>query len=142
MKKYIIWFIIYLSLTHGISHTQTQKHPSHKVIIQLTSADPEVHKNLMNQIQALKSRWADSVQIEVVVHGPGIDILLKEKTSLQDKISEFKRKGVTFFACENTLRQKSIPHSALINDISFVPFGLVYIIQKQEQGWSYLKAGF
>ncbi|MCX7767714.1 MAG: DsrE family protein [Flavobacteriales bacterium] len=142
MRTFVKWFLVQLFFIHGISFTQVQKLPHHKVIVQLTSADPEVHKNLINQIQALKSRWADSVQIEVVAHGPGIDILLNEKSTFQDKISEFRKKGVNFLACENTLRQKNIPHSALIRDIGFVPFGLVYIIEKQEQGWSYLKAGF
>lgn len=110
--------------------------------MQLTSADPEVHKGLMNQLQAVKSRWADSVKIEVVIHGPGMDLLIKDKTPWQDKISEFSKKGVAFLACENTMRQKNIPKEALISDIGFVPFGLVYIVEKQEQGWSYLKAGF
>lgn len=130
----------FMLLSAGLA--QTPVPPRHRIIMQLTSADPEVHKGLMNQLQAVKSRWADSVKIEVVVHGPGMDLLLKDKTPWQAKISEFSKKGVAFLACENTMRQKNISKESLIGDIGFVPFGLVYIVEKQEQGWSYLKAGF
>ncbi|MCS6978857.1 MAG: DsrE family protein [Flavobacteriales bacterium] len=114
----------------------------HSIVMQLTSSEPEVHKALFNQLQALKERWADSVKVEVVVHGPGIEILLKEKTPWHPTIQNLRAQGVVFLACENTLKQKKIPREALVGDIGFIPFGLVYIVQKQEQGWSYLKAGF
>jgi intracellular sulfur oxidation DsrE/DsrF family protein len=139
---YSLLFVFILLWANPGGKAQSTSQPRHRIIMQLTSADPEVHKGLMNQLQAIKARWADSVKIEVVIHGPGMDLLIKDKSPWQDKISEFRKKGVEFLACENTMRQKNISKESLISDIGFVPFGLVYIVEKQEQGWSYLKAGF
>jgi len=137
-------FFINTVLKAQLSSTDLRKGnpPPHKIIMQLTSSDPEVHKALINQISAIKKRWVDSVWIDVVVHGPGMDILIAQKTAWEKEIEEFYKKGVIFYACENTLKQKNIPRESLIKSIDYIPFGLVEIVLKQEKGWSYLKAGF
>jgi intracellular sulfur oxidation DsrE/DsrF family protein len=47
-----------------------------------------------------------------------------------------------FVACEQTLNQQKIEKSEILPLSGFVPRGLVEVIQKQEQGWAYIKAGF
>jgi uncharacterized protein len=112
------------------------------VIIQLSSSDTLAWKGLMNNIKNLKAAWEDSVAIEVVVHGPGIGLLMKEKTTQSEKIIHFKSKGVVFVACENTLIERKISKESIIPEAGFVKSAVVEIILKQEQGWSYIKSGF
>lgn len=114
----------------------------HKVVLHLTSNDTLAWKGLMNNIKNLKAGWGDSVQIEVVTNGMGIQLLMKEKTTQQQKIDEFKSKGVIFYACENTMREKNVTKDAMIPATEFVPMGIREIIKKEEKGWSYIKAGF
>lgn len=114
----------------------------HKVVLHLTSNDTLAWKGLMNNIKNLKAGWGDSVQIEVVTNGMGIQLLMKEKTTQQQKIDEFKSKGVIFYACENTMREKNVTKDAMIPATEFVPMGIGEIIKKEEKGWSYIKAGF
>ncbi|MEP7110602.1 MAG: DsrE family protein [Ferruginibacter sp.] len=114
----------------------------HRVVIQLSSSDTLVWRGLMNNIRHLKAGWGDSVAIEVIAHGPGIEMLMKAKTTQQKKIAEFREMGVVFAGCENTLRERNIPKEAIIPEAGFVPMGIGEIIMKQEQGWSYIKAGF
>jgi intracellular sulfur oxidation DsrE/DsrF family protein len=114
----------------------------HRVVMQLTSNDTLAWKGLMNNIKNLKSEWDDSVVIEVVAHGPGIELLVTDKTTQQEKIAYFKTKGVLFMACENTMRERKIAKAAIISEAGFVKTGVGEVILKQEQGWSYLKAGF
>lgn len=121
--------------------TAAEKIP-HKVVIQLSSSDTLVWKGLMNNIKNLKAGWGDSVAIEVVVHGPGIGILMKEKTTQSERIIYFKSKGVTFMACENTLQERKIPKESIIPEAGFVKSAVIEIILRQEQGWSYIKSGF
>jgi hypothetical protein len=126
-------------------HAQNKKTTTivkHHVVIQVSSGDTAVWKAIMNNIKHLKDSWGDSVQIEVVVHGPGIDMLVTAKTTQQKRIIEFKQMGVAFAGCENTLRQRNISKADIIPEAGFVPSGVAEIIMKQEQGWSYLKAGF
>lgn len=114
----------------------------HRVVIQLSSNDTLAWKGLMNNIKNLKNSWGDSVIIEVVAHGPGIDFLTKGKTTQQERITFFKSKGVVFVGCENTLTERKIPKENIIPEAGFVKMGVGEIILKQEQGWSYIKAGF
>ncbi len=47
--------------------------------------------------------------------------------------------GVSFVACENTLKDKSIPKDKLLAGVATVPTGAVEIISKQREGDSYFK---
>jgi uncharacterized protein len=114
----------------------------HHIVMQLSSNDTLVWKALMNNLRHLNEGWKDIVEIEVVAHGPGIEMLLASKTTQAQKIKQFAALGVRFLACENTMREKNIPHSDLITDATLVPMGIGEIVMKQEQGWSYIKSGF
>jgi hypothetical protein len=118
------------------------KNGKHFVVIQLTSNDTLVWKGLMNNLKNLKAGWGDNVQIEVVAHSAGIEMLMTSKTTQQQKIAEFKNMGIVFVGCENTMRERKIAKDAIIAEAGFVPMGVGEIIMKQEQGWSYLKVGF
>jgi len=154
MKKILFAAIILLlmngvfaqskTVTHsGIVNTSEEvKNGKHFVVIQLTSNDTLAWKGLMNNLKSLKAGWGDNVQIEVVAHSAGIEMLMISKTTQQQKIADFKKLGIVFVGCENTLRERKIAKDAIIAEAGFVPMGVGEIIMKQEQGWSYLKAGF
>lgn len=114
---------------------------SHKIVFQLSSEDTLVHKALMRQLNNVLNA-APNAKMEVVCHGPGINLLVSGKTVVLDKIQLLRTKGVTFEACENTLREKNIPKDKIIAEAGFVPSALVQIVTRQEEGWSYIKAGF
>ena len=113
----------------------------HRIVFQLSSDDTLVHKGLMRQLNNVLIAAPDS-KIEVVCHGPGINMLMLENTLVLDKIQLFKTKGVTFKACENTLKEKNISKDKIISEAVFVPSALIHIVDRQEKGWSYIKSGF
>ena len=84
---------------------------------------------------------APNTQIEVVCHGPGITILQLSQSTVLPALQKLKGKA-TFIACENTLIEKKIPKADISPEADFVKAGIVQIIIRQEQGWSYVKAGF
>ncbi len=124
------------------ANNKTGNTVKHKVVIQLSSNDTLVWKSLMNNIKHLKEGWGETVMIEVVTHGFGIEMLVTAKTTEQKRITEFKNMGVVFVGCENTMRLRKITKEEMIPEAGFVPMGVGEVILKQEQGWSYLKAGF
>ena len=157
MKKIILIALIATTTTTGAfaqqdktagtgtglsANDKTENTIRHKVVIQLSSNDTLVWKSLMNNIKHLKEGWGETVIIEVVAHGPGIEILVSAKTTEQKRITEFKNIGVVFVGCENTMRLRKITKEEMIPEAGFVPMGVGEVILKQEQGWSYLKAGF
>ena len=140
-KILFVTVILFFSLNLFAQTPASSSTATHRVVLQLSSNDTLVWKGIMNNIKNLKNAWGDSLLIEVVVHGPGIEFLVMGKTTQQEKIAYFKSKGVVFAACENTMRDRNISKENMIPEAGFVKSGVVEIILKQEQGWSYIKIG-
>jgi intracellular sulfur oxidation DsrE/DsrF family protein len=114
----------------------------HRIVMQLTSPDTLVYAGLMKQIRNLKEGYGASLEIEVVCHGPGINMLHTDKSNFAEQLQKFTDKGIRFIACENTMKEKNIPKEKILPMAEFVVMGIGEIVEKQEQGWSYIKAGF
>lgn len=112
----------------------------HKIVFQLTDNDTRSHKALVGQLYNLTKGWPKA-QVEVVVHSAGITFLQATETQFAGQIRELAGKGIAFKACENTLRSKAISKEEILDSASFVPMGIGEVVLKQEQGWSYIKAG-
>jgi uncharacterized protein len=113
----------------------------HKIIFQLTTDDSLAHKALMKQLNNITT-VAPGTKIEVVCHGPGLNMLVMGKTTIQEKILQMKMKGVVFVACEFSMSERNVPKEKIIPEAGFVKAGIIEIVTKQEQGWSYIKSGF
>lgn len=141
-KKFFITIIIMFVTVQIHAQNNPAGSSKHRIIMQLSSNDTLVWKGLMNNLKHLKTGWGDSVVIEVVAHGPGLDFLTKGKTTQQEKITHFKKMGIEFIACENTMAERKIARETIITEAGFVKMGIGEIVRKQEQGWSYIKIGF
>ena len=113
----------------------------HKVVVQLNTADTSAWSSIIGNIRNLQKVWPNAFQVEVVVHGKALDLLVKDKTHLANDILALTKEGVVFSACENSMRKHHILKTDLLTEALTVPSGVAEIILKQEQGWSYLKAG-
>jgi intracellular sulfur oxidation DsrE/DsrF family protein len=121
--------------------SSTVKPRAHRIVFHMTTPDTAAYRALTKQITNVRKEWP-SAQIEVVAHNKGISMLLREKTNIQPQLTELKAQGITFLACENTLRQQKLEKSQIVGESGFVPGGLIHIVERQEQGWAYIKAGF
>lgn len=138
-------FIAVLSLfIHTVVQAQPAGNPvrQHRVVMQLSSNDTLAWKGLMNNLKNLKAGWGDSVEVEVVAHGPGVDLFRADKTTQLEKIRQFRSMGIVFVVCENTLKERNIPRETIIPEAGSVKMGIGEIILKQEAGWTYIKTGF
>ena len=109
-----------------------------KAVVHINFTDSERQKHgLKNVTNILKEE--KGAEIEVVCHGGGIGLLVKDKTDHADEVARLIKEGVRFAACENTLRDKSIPKENLLPDVTTVPSGAVEVIRKQQEGFGYFK---
>jgi intracellular sulfur oxidation DsrE/DsrF family protein len=138
MKK--ILFLI-LGLALGLSANAQDSGRQHRIVMQLTSGDTLVHKNLMKQLRNMKEA-APTMQLEVVCHGPGMDMLMTDRSIVQEKVREFASKSIVFLACENTIMERKLDRSKVLPETGYVKAGIIHIVERQEDGWSYIKAGF
>ncbi len=117
------------------------KNSVHKIIFQLTTNDTMAHKALMKQLNNITT-VAPTSQIEIVCHGPGLEMLITEKSIVHQKIKQLSAIGVSFIACEFSMKERNVPQDKIIPEAGYVKAGIIEIVSKQEQGWSYIKSGF
>lgn len=137
MKKTILLVLLAL----GVQVANAQYTGDYKIIFQLVTADTTAHKALMKQISNITS-VAPQTKIEVVCHGPGLQMLVAGKTIVGDKIAKFSDKGVVFNACEFSMKERNVSKESIVTQAVYVKAGILEIVSKQQEGWHYIKAGF
>ena len=140
MKKIILILLIIGSISSkGLSQSADQKEV-HKVVLQLNSSDTSVWSSTLGNIKNIQKALQGQVQIDIVVHGKALDLLVKDHTHLAKEVLSMENEMTHFKACENTMRKHGITKEMLLDKIGTVPSGVVEVILKQESGWSYLRA--
>ena len=145
MKNYksillIICTLLFSTLTMAQS-ANTAAASAHKIVIQLNTADTLAWSATMGNIRNLQKIWPEHLNVEVVVHGLALDLLVASKTPMAKDITELSKTGVNFMVCENSMRKHHIFKADLVLEAFTVPSGVAEVVIKQEAGWSYLKAG-
>lgn len=72
----------------------------------------------------------------------GLEFLMPSKSKHIATIKALHAKGVRFIVCENTMTTRKISKEQFIPEVEYVTSGIAEIVEKQEQGWSYIKGGF
>ena len=133
--KFTLSFVLFLFVS-SFAFSQTTVH---KVVVQINTSDTLVWHGALKNISNLQTALGANTQVEVVAHGSGIGLLLEGKTTQKSKIAELAASGVLFKACENTIRERKIDRSTIIQQSGTVPSGVAEVVLKQEAGWAYLK---
>ncbi|MBK6979425.1 MAG: DsrE family protein [Cytophagaceae bacterium] len=138
MKNLIFLFLL---VSSSLFAQKTDDGSKHKVVFQFVSGDSLSQKSLINNLKNFREGWPKA-QVEVVFHGNGIFMVTSEKTTYMKELMDFaQNKDVKMVVCGNTMKQKKITKEQLLPFVSVVPMGIGEIIIKQEEGWSYIKAG-
>ena len=111
-----------------------------KIVMQLTSGDTTVHKMLMKQLSNILTVAPDT-KIEVVCHGPGLSMLVEAKSIVNDKILASKSKGVDFVACRYSMKERNVSETEINSNARIVEAGIIEIVDRQNEGFVYIKAG-
>jgi intracellular sulfur oxidation DsrE/DsrF family protein len=112
---------------------------TNKVVVQVSDADPSKWNLALNNVRNLQADLgAKNVDIEIVAYGPGIG-MLKADSVVGNRIGETLGAGVKVVACENTMRGQKLTKPDMLEGIGYVGAGVVEIMQRQQQGWAYLR---
>ena len=143
IKNIVLVFVFCLMAMSVFSQdiAKTKENKIHNIVVQLNTADTASWSSVIGNIKNIQKAWPTNLNIEVVVHGKAIDFLVKDKTYFSNDIQLLASQGIKFNACQNTMRKHNITADMLLNVAGTVPSGVVEVIAKQEEGWSYLKSG-
>ena len=118
---------------------QSTTAPKNRVVIQVSDAEPAKWNLALNNARNLQSDLgAANVEIEIVAYGPGLSMLKRDST-VATRVDEALTSGVKVFACGNTMRAQKLTQPDMLPSISYVEAGVVEIMQKQQQGWAYIR---
>jgi intracellular sulfur oxidation DsrE/DsrF family protein len=110
-----------------------------KVIIQVSDSLPEKWNLALNNARNLQEAIGrDKVDVEIVVYGPGIE-MLKMESEVGNKVDKAIVDGVKIVACQNTMKARKLTQTDMLSTVAYVPAGVVEIMRKQQQGWAYLR---
>jgi len=114
----------------------------HKIVIQVSTADPVTQKIALNNALALSKTYGpDGVAIEVVAYGPGLS-LMTPKSAESKRIPDLAMQDIQFSACNNTIKKitkKKGKAPKLVEGVEIVPAGAVRIMELQEHGYAYMR---
>ena len=120
--------------------TFAQENPV-KIVFDVTSSDTSVHQSAMRHMKVMAQSYPDS-KFEMVMYSGAIEMVLQEKSTVAvDMEALAKNKNVSFVICEGTMARHKIDASQLIPGVTSVPDGILEIINKQAEGWGYIKEG-
>lgn len=114
---------------------------AHRVVVELTSADPKVWSGALNNFENLRQALGAATQVELVAHGNGLGFLLQTNTAQVPRMKTLADAGVRFAACRNTMRRQHVSAEALLPFVVTVDSGVAEIVRRQDDGWAYLHLG-
>lgn len=140
MKKSLqIFFVLFGVILFNATCSYAQTKP-HRLLIDLNSADTTDQATVMRQIRNLWKELPDT-KVEVLIHGKAISAIKKDTSPFAAQIEKLQKDGVVFAVCRNTMKRYKLTEADMLPTASFVPSAIAETVLKQEEGWSYQKAG-
>ncbi len=119
----------------------------HRLVLQVNTNEPATMNlalnNAANVVQYYKD-LGEEVEIEIVTFGPGLHMLRDDTSPVKDRIAAMAQRmpAIAFKACGNTqgnMQKAEEKEVRLIPQASVVKSGVVRLMERQEQGWTYIR---
>ena len=110
-----------------------------EVVFQVSDAGPGKWNLTLNNAKNVQDAIGkDNADIEIVAFGPGIE-MLKRESEVGSKIDKALADGIKVVACENTMKAMKLTKADMLSTIGYVPGGVVELMKKQKEDWSYIR---
>ena len=119
----------------------------HRLILQVNTNDAAAMNLTLNNatnVAQYYEKVGEPVKIEVVTFGPGLNMLRDDTSPVKARIETMalSTPEVSFKACGITrenMRKAEDKDIPIIPQAEIVPSGVVRVMQREEEGWSYVK---
>ena len=109
------------------------------LVIQVSDNDPTKWNLALNNAKNVQDELgAANVDIEIVAYGPGIS-MLKLESPTATRLARAMKSNIKIVACENTRRGEKLTRDDMLGGISYVKAGVIEIMEKQGEGWAYVR---
>ena len=128
-----------VSHAQPVSKQAAPKSERHRVVLQVSDADPAKWNLALNNARNVQEDLGKgNVDVEIVAYGPGLN-MLKSESKVADRLAQALDNNVGLMACENTMHNTKTTKADMYSGIAYVKAGVVHIMQRQREGWAYVK---
>jgi len=140
LTRTIMTGLLLLGLAGPIVTSQAaDKAGKQSVVIQVSENNPAIWNLALNNAENIQEALGKgNVNIEIVAYGPGIN-MLKFDSEAAPRLKKASSDGVALIACATTMRKQKLTVNDLDEHIKVVPAGVIEIMNKQRDGWAYIK---
>ncbi len=122
--------------------TQVVSQPN-KVVLFIGHSDSGKFKQTLDRAENLLSRYQDQgVEVNIVASAGGIDLLRKSASPYVQRIKDLSDSytALQFVACNNTIAKlvREGQDVALIENAVVKPSAVQFVVERLQQGWSYV----
>jgi intracellular sulfur oxidation DsrE/DsrF family protein len=122
----------------GTCSAWAQKAP-YKVVLDVTSSDTLVHQMVIRWLGEITTH--PEAQVEVVFYAQSLDMVTQGRSVVADGLKKYvANPNVAFNVCEVAMKNKHIAKEQLLTGVGTVPDGIYEIVQREYEGWGYIKA--
>jgi intracellular sulfur oxidation DsrE/DsrF family protein len=123
-----------------LAQTKSATPAKYRAIFEMSAGEQPRLEAVIRNIDNLKiALGPENVTVEIVVHGPAILSLTKDKSTLASEWERLSKSGVGVLACNNSLKLRNIPKESLLPYVKVVDSAVAELVRKQHAGWAYLR---
>jgi intracellular sulfur oxidation DsrE/DsrF family protein len=112
----------------------------YNVVFDITSKDTIDHKMVLKWLDEIVKADAKA-KLEVVFYAQSLDMVTRGKSVVAKEVEDLaKNNNITFKVCEVAMKKNNIDKTQLLAGVQTVPDGIYEIVQKQGEGYGYIKA--
>lgn len=111
----------------------------HHLVLQVSDNDPQKWNLALNNAENVQEALGkDNVEVEIVAYGPGLN-MLKAESKVAPRLNKALDNNVGLLACATTMRKMKVTKADLAGGTKVVPGGIIHIMQRQKEGWNYVR---
>ena len=110
-----------------------------RIVFDVTSKDTLIHQATIRHVSG-EAKAHPNGQFEIVIYSGALNMVVKDKSVVAAGIQQLTGlKNVSFKVCAETMKRYNVEKSQLFPGIEVVPDGIVEIVERQGEGWGYIK---
>lgn len=127
-----------------VAFQQAEEAAALRIVFHLTSSNPLRMGKLLDDVELLLNQTDQNTVVEVIANGEGLDLYRAGVTSFGERVHEMTEghSNLRFVACQRTIDQLESDGEGqihLLPDVVRAGSGISQVIQRQQQGWSYIQ---
>jgi len=113
----------------------------YRLLLQVSEDSVEQLMLALNTARHVQKQFGPpNVDVEIVAFGPGVQTLkYYAPIPVADRVRETRTEGIRVVACEQSMRTAKLKPAMMLRDVAYVPLGAAEIMEKQAQGWLYIR---